>query len=420
MKLWKKMLIGVGLGIVTGLILGPKASYLKPIGSVFLGLLSMLVVPLMFSSMTMGIASVRDTKKLGRISMKTLLMFGCTTAIAIVIGLVFAKLFNPGAGIGLTYDSSKVAVDESPELLKLFMSVIPSNPIGALASANILQVIVFAAFVGLSINLAGEKGKPIARVIESLSDVMFAMTSMVMKFAPYGLFALMAWVAGSFGVGILLPLLKLLLAHYLACIFHLVVVFGFILVFMAKVSPVKFFKGMTDAITLAASTSSSSATLPASLHCVQENLGVPKSIASFVLPLGTTINMNGTAIFQGIAAVFIAQAYGIELSITSQLVIVVSATFAAVGCAGIPGGALVTFSMVLSSVGLPIEGIAIVAGIDRLRDIIGTVLNVLGEGVTAVYVAKTEGELDEAKFNSGVYVSYEQKKAEPVPVPEEA
>lgn len=415
MKLWKKMLIGIALGILSGILLGPKANYLKPIGTIFLGLLNMLVVLLVFSSMTVGVTSINDVRKLGRVGFKTLLLYLGTTAIAILFGLIAAKLFNPGLGLGLNH-GSKIQIDETPEILNIFLSLVPSNPINSLASGNILQVIVFSIFLGLGINFAGEKGKPVARLLESLSEVMFSMTGMVMKLAPYGIFAIMAWVAGTFGVGILYPLLKLVLAHYLACSVHLIVVFGGILMFMAKVRVLPFFKGMSDAITIAASTTSSSATLPASLHCVEENLGVSKNIASFVLPLGSTVNMNGTAIFQGLAAVFIAQAYGIELGWESLLLIVVTATLSAVGCAGIPGGGLVSLSIVLGSVGLPLEGIAIVAGIDRLRDIIGTVINILGDAVVAVYVAKSEGELDEVKYNNEIYVSYTQTSGIKTPV----
>lgn len=411
MKLWKKMLIGLTLGTLTGILLGPRAAYLKPFGTVFLGLLNMLVVLLVFSSMTVGVTSINDVRKLGRVGLKTLLLYLGTTAIAIAFGLIAAKLINPGKGIGLNHGTIDLTIDETPELVNMFMNLVPSNPIGSLANGNILQVIVFSIFLGLGINFAGEKGKPVARVLESLSEVMFSMTGMVMNLAPYGIFAIMAWVAGTFGVGILVPLLKLVLAHYLVCVVHLVVVFGGILIFLAKVRVAPFFKGMTDAITLAASTTSSSATLPATLHCVEENLGVSKNIASFVLPLGSTINMNGTAIFQGIAAVFISQAYGIDLGWESLLVIVVTATLSAVGCAGIPGGGIVTLSIVLGSVGLPLEGIAIVAGIDRLRDIIGTVVNILGDSVVALYVAKSEGELDEEKYNSSVYISYDHKPA---------
>lgn len=410
MKLWIKMLIGLGLGVLTGILLGEHARYLKPVGTIFLGLLNMLVVLLIFSSMTVGITSINDIKKLGRVGLKTMILFAATTAIAIVIALVFAKLINPGVGIGLNREDVKVTVDNTPELINMLLSLVPQNPIGSLASGNILQVIVFSIFLGLGINLVGEKGKPLAKALESLSEVMFRITAMVMSLAPYGIFAIMAWVSGTFGVAILLPLLKLVVAHYVACILHMVLVFGGILVFMAKVRPGKFFKGMTDAIAMAASTSSSSATLPATIHCTQENLGVPKNIASFILPLGCTVNMNGTAIFQALATVFIAQAYGIELGWQSLLIIVVTATLSAVGCAGIPGGGLVTLSIVLTSVGLPLEGIAIVAGIDRIRDIIGTVVNVLGDGIVAVYVAKSEGELDEVRYNSGEYIGYEHSR----------
>lgn len=413
MKLWKKMLIGLVLGTVTGIILKEKAHYLKPFGTVFLGLLNMLVVLLVFSSMTVGVTSINDVRKLGRVGLKTLLLYLGTTAIAIAFGLVAAKLINPGMGIGLSRVGTDIQIDETPELINIFLSLVPSNPIGSMANGNILQVIVFSIFLGLGINFAGEKGKALGRVLESLSEVMFSITGIVMNLAPYGIFAIMAWVAGTFGISILYPLLKLVLAHYITCILHLILVYGGILIFMTKVRVIPFFKGMTDAITLAASTTSSSATLPATLHCVEENLGVSKNIASFVLPLGSTINMNGTAIFQGIAALFISQAYGIDLGWQSLLVIVVTATLSAVGCAGIPGGGIVTLSIVLGSVGLPLEGIAIVAGIDRLRDIIGTVVNILGDAVVSIYVAKTEGELDEERYNSGEYVSYEHKPPAP-------
>ncbi len=409
MKLWKKMLIGLVLGTIVGIYLGPRAQYLQPFGTVFLGLLNMLVVLLVFSSMTVGVTSINDVRKLGRVGLKTLALYMGTTAIAIVFGLVVAKLINPGMGLGLNHGNVNLTIDETPELVSMFLNLVPKNPIGSLANGNILQVIVFSIFFGLGINFAGEKGKPLARVLESLSEVMFSMTGMVMNLAPYGIFAIMAWVSGTFGLKVLLPLAKLVLAHYLVCCVHLIVVFGGILVFLARVRVGPFFKGMTDAITLAASTTSSSASLPATLHCVEENLGVSKNVASFILPLGSTVNMNGTAIFQGIAAVFISQAYGIDLGWESLLVIVVTATLSAVGCAGIPGGGIVTLSIVLGSVGLPLEGIALVAGIDRLRDIIGTVVNVLGDAVVAVYVAKSEGELDEEVYNSGVYISYDQK-----------
>ncbi|MCB1180659.1 MAG: dicarboxylate/amino acid:cation symporter [Chlamydiia bacterium] len=412
MKLWVKMLLGLVLGVVAGMLLKENARYLKPVGTIFLGLLHMLVILLVFSSMTVGVTSINDPKKLGRVGLKTIGMYAMTTAVALVIGLFFAKLFNPGNGIGLTHESVNLSIDETPELLNLLLSMIPKNPIASLANGNILQIIVFAIFFGLGITFAGEKGKPILRAMESLSDVMFQMTGMVMSMAPYGIFAIMAWITGSFGSGVLYPLLKFIMAHYIACIVHAVLVFGFILKVMSKLRLRPFFKGMGDAITLAASTTSSSATLPATLHCTQQNLGVSKNIASFVLPLGATMNMNGTAIFQAIAAVFISQAYGITLGWESLLMIVVTATLSAVGTAGIPGGALVTLSIILGSVGLPIEGIALVAGIDRIRDIVGTAVNVMGDSVVSVWVAKSEGELDIDQYNNGEVVGFEHATTE--------
>lgn len=407
MKLWVKMILGLVLGVCAGLLLQEKANYLKPFGTVFLNLLHMLVVLLVFSSMTVGVTSIKDPKKLGRVGLKTLSMYLVTTLIALIVGLCFAKIFNPGKGIGLSSTIDKVSFDETPELLNLFISMFPTNPIAALANGHILQVIVFSIFFGLGLSFAGERGKPLLKVMESLSEVMFKITGLVMSLAPYGVFAIMTWVAGTIGIEILFQLLKLLFAHYLACIVHAIFVYGFILVVMAKVRLGPFWKGMRDAIALAMSTTSSSATLPANLHCVEHNLGVPKNITSFVLPLGSTVNMNGTAIFQALAAVFIAQAYGIHLSWENLGIIVITATLSAVGTAGIPGGALITLSMVLGAVGLPLEGIAFIAGIDRIRDIIGTAVNVTGDAVIAVYVAKSEGELDIKTYNNTEILSFE-------------
>lgn len=239
MKLWMKMLIGLFLGILSGLILGPHAQYLKPVGSIFLGLLNMLVVLLVFSSMTVGITSINDPKKLGRVGLRTLVLYALTTAIAIAIGLFFAKVFKPGLGIGLT-QASALNMEQTPELITLLLSIVPSNPVASLANGNILQIIVFSLFLGIGITLAGEKGKPLLRTMESLADVMYKVTGVVMNLAPYGVFAIMSWVAGTFGLSILLPLLKFVLANYVACIVHILLVFCSIL-YLAKVKPLPFF-----------------------------------------------------------------------------------------------------------------------------------------------------------------------------------
>lgn len=393
-----KILIGLGLGCVFGLFLGPDAVYLKPIGQTFLSMINMIIVLLILSSMTCGITAIHDPKKLSRVGLKTLFLYLATTAVAIVIGMAFAEYFQPGVSLPLKLDKP-VTLTEAPSLGDMLLGIIPSNPVQALAEGNVLQIIVFSVFLGLAINFSGEKGKPLKQVLESLADVMYRLTSMVMEFSPIGIFAIMAWVAGSFGSAVLLPLLKFLIIYYVACFLHMAIVFCGLLKFVAKLNPIPFFKGMSDAIMMAFSTCSSSATLPVSMHCSQENLGISKNITSFVLPLGSTINMNGAALYQGMAAVFIAQAYGIELSIYSMLTIVVTACLSSIGAAGIPGTGFIMLSVVFTSVGIPIEGLALLAGIDRVREMISTVLNVLGDAVCAVIVSKQEGEFDEAVYN---------------------
>lgn len=397
MKLWVKILIAVILGVITGKILGFHAEYLKPIGTVFLSLINMIIVPLVLASMTIGITSIHDPKKLGRVGLKTLGLYLLTTLISIFIGLGFAHFFAVGEGLHhiATYSIKEMA---PPPLSTLFLSLIPTNPVAALAEGNMLQIIIFSLFLGLSINFAGEKGQPVLKFLESLADVMFRMTSLVMEFSPIGVFAIMAWVTGTFGNEVLHSLFHFLMSYYLACLVHLLFVFCGMLWWLAKLHPWPFFRGMSDAIMVAFSTSSSAATLPVSMHCVQNNLGVSKNITHFVLPLGSTINMNGAAIFQGMSALFVAHAYGIPLGLQSLVTIVVTATLSAIGAAGIPGTGFLMLSIVLSSAGLPTEGLLILAGIDRVREMASTVLNILGDAVCAVYIAKSEGELDERQY----------------------
>lgn len=397
MKLWVKILIALVLGTVTGLVFGERAEVLMPIGSMFLSLINMIIVLLVLASMTVGITSIHDPQKLGRVGLKSLLLYLSTTAIAILIGIAFGKIFQPGAGLHLV-QTADLVVQKSPGLGNILLSAIPDNPVRSLAEGNVLQIIVFALFLGVSINFAGEKGRPLLEFLESLADVMYRLTSIVMEFSPIGVFAIMASVTGASGAKVLIPLLKFLMTFYGACVLHVVVVFFGLLWFFAKLHPIPFFKGMGDAIMVAFSTSSSSATLPVSMHCVQENLGVSKNISSFVLPLGSTVNMNGAGIYQGMAVIFVAQAYGIELEWQSLITIVVTAALSSIGAAGIPGSGFIMLSVVFSSVGLPIEGLALLAGIDRIREMGSTVLNVLGDSVCAVYIAKMEGELDERQY----------------------
>ena len=406
MKLWLKILIALVLGVITGLIFGEQAQILQPIGSIFLSLINMIIVLLVLSSMAVGITSIHDPKKLGRVGLKTLSLYLITTVIAICIGLIFSKTFDLGGGLHLARNF-EVNIESAPSLSEIFLSVIPNNPVSSLAQGNILQIIVFSLFLGLSINFAGEKGKPLLEVLESLADVMYRLTSIIMEFSPIGVFAIMASVSGTFGLQVLIPLLKFLMVYYGACVVHVLVVFCGLLWFFARLQPWPFFRGMSDAIMVAFSTCSSTATLPVSMHCAQENLGVSKNISSFVLPLGSTVNMNGAAIYQGMAAVFIAQAYGIDLEWQNLITLVVTATLAAVGAAGIPGSGFIMLSVVFSSIGLPLEGLAMLAGIDRVREMGSTVLNILGDAICAVYVARQEGELDERQYYHEELVEYE-------------
>ncbi|MCH8218196.1 MAG: dicarboxylate/amino acid:cation symporter, partial [Planctomycetes bacterium] len=302
---------------------------------------------------------------------------------------------QPGAGAGLGLEAvDQAAPVEAPSLVDTLVNLVPSNPVYSFASGSVLQIIVFSIFLGLAINLAGEKATPIANLFEAFAEVMYKMTALIMEMAPYGVFALMAWVAGKYGLAVLRPLMQVILGVYLGCLIHSLLTYGGCIALLGRLNPIRFFKGILDAQAVAFTTTSSSGTLPATLRCTQKNLGVSKSISSFVLPLGATINMDGTALYQGIAALFVAQAYGIELTFSNYTTIVLTSTLASIGTAGVPGAGLITLSLVLSSVGLPMEGVAIMAGIDRILDMARTTLNVTGDAMVSLLIAKSENELD--------------------------
>lgn len=403
MKPWLKILIGLLLGTVVGLVLNRQVEVLDLIGKSFIKLLKMLVGLIVFSSLVTGMCHISDPKKLGRIGLRTLLFYSLTTLVAIAIGLVMVYAFQPGKGLHLPFPTES---EGKPvlSLMEFVFSMVPSNPFAAFSDGNILQIIVFAIFFALAIQFTGEKGKPILSFIESLSEVMARLTHLVMKFAPYGVFALIATAIGAIGSKVILPLLWAVVAIFCACVVQIAVVFTLSLKTLAKVKIAPFFKGMKDAIVVAFTTSSSSATLPISLECARNHLGVSSDISGFVLSLGSTINMNGTAIGQTVLAIFIAQAYGIEVSAVSIFVLAVTTLVSAVGTAGIPGSGLVMLSVVLGAMGLPLEGIALVAGIDRLRDMFATVVNIMGDAVAAVYVAKKENQIDETQYHKVTWV----------------
>ncbi|MDP2982113.1 MAG: dicarboxylate/amino acid:cation symporter [Candidatus Latescibacter sp.] len=399
MKLWKKILIGLVLGMAAGIIFGPRTESIKFVGDAFISALKMLIGPLVFASLVTGVTSMNDPKKLGRVGIKTLFYYLATTAVAVIIGLILGVFFQPGAGVRLEH-SGPLKATAAPSMIDTLVSLIPSNPVNAFATDNILQVIVFALLLGLAINFTGEKGKPVAAFIDSFAEVMFKLTMMVMELAPFGVFALIAWVSGKFGLAVLLPLMKVILVVYAGCLLHYVITYGGLLALVARVNPLNFARGMIDAQLVAFSTASSSGTLPVNMQVTQKNLGVSESISSFVLPLGATINMDGTAIYQGVAALFIAQVYGIELTMSHYATIVMSATLASIGTAGVPGAGMIMLSLVLSSVGLPLEGIALIAGVDRILDMGRTTLNITGDAMVSVLIAKSEKELNLDIYNS--------------------
>jgi Na+/H+-dicarboxylate symporter len=398
MSLWLKILIGMIAGIFAGMLLGSNAEYVKPIGQLFISAIKMLIVPLIFCSLIVGVTSMKDTTKMGRIGIKSIVFYLATTAVAISIGLGLGIFFEPGAGLNMV---ATTVADAKPStsLMNTIVGLVPKNPVGSLASGNILQIIVFALSLGIALNLIGEKGEPAAKVFESLADAMYKLTELVMRLAPYGVFALMAWVSGKYGLDVLLPLIKVIGLVYLGCIIHILVLGGGFVGLLGKLNPQRFYKGIIEAQVIAFTTTSSSGTLPASIKCATQNLGVSRTVSSFVLPVGATINMDGTALYQGVLALFIAQAFGVDLSTTDYLTIIATATLASVGTAGVPGAGLIMLSLVLTTVGLPLEGIAIVAGIDRILDMARTTINVTGDLMVTLLIGKSEGELDIAVYN---------------------
>jgi Na+/H+-dicarboxylate symporter len=409
MKLTTKILIGLIAGIIVGYLLTKTpdvaTTYIKPFGDLFLRLIKMIIVPLVFSSLIVGAASMGDIKKLGRVGGKTVGYYLCTTAVAVTIGLILGNVFNPGAGLTIPVDA-EIAAKEAPSLVQTLLNIIPKNPLKGLVDGNMLQIIAFALFLGVAATtMPKEKSKPFVKFFDSLAEIMYKITAFIMSLAPYGVFALIVPVVAVNGPEVLKPLIKVILAVYLGCIIHAGLVYSSAVKGFAKISPRRFFKAIAPAAMTAFSTSSSSGTLPVSIRSVRENLGVSESVSSFVLPLGATINMDGTALYQGVCALFIAQIYGLDLSVTQQLTIVLTATLASIGTAGVPGAGFIMLTMVLQAVGLPLEGAALIAGIDRILDMARTCVNVVGDTSAAVIVAATEGELNLPDENKNISAS---------------
>jgi len=401
--LWKRILLALVLGVIAGMIWGPGAASISWLGDLFVRLIRMVVVPLVFVTLVSGVVAMGDPAKLGSLGTKTLAIYMVTTLAAIVIGLILAAALQPGVGVDLSA-AAPTAVQEAIPLSERLLSIVPSNPIAALAEGNILAIIFFALLVGVSLLTIGEKGKPVAELMDSSSEMMLRITHWVMEVAPFGVFALIAAVAGTQGVAALLDVLTLALAVVLACVIHVVVVHGVgIIKLSLGLSPLNFFKGARDAMLVAFSTSSSSATLPVSMSVAEDNLGIKPVVASTVLPLGATINMDGTALYVGIVSVFAAQAFGIDLSLTDYAIIAGSTTLVSIGTAAVPGASLFLMAAVMGAIGISPEQIAIVIGFilpfDRPLDMLRTVVNICGDLSVATAVANWEGEFDREIFD---------------------
>lgn len=391
-----KTIIGLALGVAAGLLLQNHTdfakSYIEPFGTLFLNCIKMIVVPLVLASIVTGTCGIGDAKKVGRIGGKTILYFMCTTAFAASIGLIIGNVFQIGKGFEIVGAEAPEISTEGVGLINMLLNIVPANPVAALTEGNMLQIIFFAVVLGGGIVVSGEKGAPLAKAFHSLAEVMYKITGAIMSFTPIAVFALITPVVSENGPRVLLPLISVILAVYGACLFHAILVYATTVRAFAKIGPIQFFREAMESIVFAFTSASSSATLPFSMDA-SKRLGVPQAVRSFVLPLGSTINMDGTAIYQGICALFIANVYGIDLTLTQQITIVLTCTFASIGAAGIPGSAMVMLSMVLQSVGLPLAGISLVAGIDRITDMAPTATNITGDIACSVVVAATEHQL---------------------------
>jgi Na+/H+-dicarboxylate symporter len=402
LKLWVRVMAALLLGAIIGLIFGDLTQSSKWIGDLFVRFIRMLIVPLIFTSLVAGVVSMGDPKRLGSIGIKTIVLYLSTTFFAIIIGLTLGTIFNPGAGIDLSGVIPFETASSSTSVSDRLFGIVPTNPISSLANGEVLPIIFFSILLGIGIILGGEKTKTLGDVFSSAAEAVLKIAYLVMQLAPYGVLSLIAWVSGTMGLAALQNLFVLTVILYAGCLFHMIFVYGGLIRLVAGLPLGKFFKGIIDAQAVAYSTSSSSATLPVTLQCVQKNLGVKKTVASSVLPLGATINMDGTALYLGIVALFSAQIFGVELSFADYFLIAMTATLASIGTAGIPSASLFLLATVLSVIGITDAQTALIVGFvlpfDRILDMARTVVNITGDATVSVLVAKSEGELNEAEF----------------------
>ena len=393
LKVHTQILIAIVLGVIVGVLLGEKAAHIKIVGDMFIRLLKAIIIPLILASMVAGIVSLGDVRKLGRIGLRTFIYYAATTTLAVSVGLILVNLMRPGVGVDIGAEkAADLSGGEIPSVLSIVSDIIPANLFDAMAKDKVLSIIFFSLLLGVAISSIGEKGRPLVSLFEAFNTVMMKITDWIMRLAPFGVFALMAYTIGSMGLSVIKPLIVYMTTVVLGLTIHACITLPILLSTIGKYFPLKFIRDVFSAVATAFSTASSAATLPITMDCVQENTGVSNKVASFVLPLGATVNMDGTALYEAVAAMFIAQAYGIDLSIGQQLVIMLTATLASIGAAAIPGAGLVTMVIVLKAVNLPLEGIGMILAVDRILDMLRTAVNVWGDACGAAVIANLEGE----------------------------
>ncbi len=432
MSLTGRVILGMVLGILTGFMIRSLFADIAFIndyivnglfdvgGKIFIASLKMLVVPLVFVSLVCGTSSLKDLATLGRLGGKTLAFYLTTTALAITLALTMANIFQPGVGADLSA-ATTFASKEAPSLGSVIVGMFPTNPISAMANGNTLQIIVFAVLFGIAISAAGKPGERLAAVFADLNEVIMKLVALLMNIAPYGVFFLMAKLFTGLGLDAIFSLINYFLVLVAALLLHALVTYSVMLKAFTGLSPITFLKKMEDAVMFAFSTASSNATIPVTMETATKRLGVNNKIASFTVPLGATINMDGTAIMQGVATVFIAQAFNIDLTMNDYIMVILTATLASVGTAGVPGVGLIMLAMVLNQVGLPVEGIALIMGVDRLLDMVRTAVNITGDSVVTCIVAKSEGEMDVERFNDPLAATEDEAvRFHPQPQPQKS
>ncbi len=412
-KLTNLILLALVLGIISGVIINENfadnafinnvlvGSIFTIIGQIFLNAIKMLVVPLVFVSISLGVAKMGDMAKLGRIGAKTIAYYMITTAFAIVIGLFIANIIDPGVGLDMSnlYFAETTTTETTVSFTDTIINMVPSNVFQSFYNGDMLQIIFFAVFFGIAITSLGEKVQKLHIILEELNEIFLRMLMLLMNFAPIAVFSLIITTFATLGIDAIIPVFSYVFTAIFAMVLHVAIIYSLILVLFARVSPRRFYQKLRPAMTFAFTTASSAGTLPVTKHCIEDSIGVDPEISSFVLPIGATINMDGTAIMQGAAVVFIAQACGVDLTAADYLTVILTATLASIGTAGVPGSGVVMLSMVITQVGLPIEAVGVIMGVDRLIDMVRTTVNITGDAICSTVIARSENAFDEETFN---------------------